>query len=176
MTCRFTTNGLSLTSANSFCKFISDYLYDTFKIKTQVSLEKTDLETLFVLKNKSIPSLCDFLTLEFSELILFDGRYYVGKGPIDEYIAASSGINITFFNWYIFSTEDVVLSRDDPRYQNLYFVSSVTDSVLDYIKSISGKFVFKGETGIVFSANIKDSYYSKKENLTDLYQTWVRNL
>jgi len=175
MSCKFTTNGLSLSSAQSFCKFISDCLYDTFKIKTDVSLEKGKNGMFFVLKNKNIKSLCDFLTLEFSDLILFDGRYYVGKGPRDEYVAKINGYDITFFNWYIFCTEDVVLRSEDS--DNTYTIySSDIKLAREYVNSLSGNFIFSGESGIVFSANLTDPYYSKKIDQTDSYQKWIRNL
>jgi hypothetical protein len=182
MECKFSTNGLSLASAQSFCKFISDYLYDTFRIKGKVNLERTNIETLFNVQSRKIPNMCEFFTLEFSDLILFDKKYYIGKGPKDEYIAKALGYNIFFFNWYIFVTEDITLPRNNEEYKDLYYINNSNKSVEDYIKFISGKILFKGETGIVFS--IKDKQNSNsidKNNIlretddqTDNYQTWVR--
>lgn len=175
MTCRFSTNGLSHQSARSFCKFISDYLYDTLRVRTKVVLERTDTETLFNISGRLPPNMCDSLTLEFSELILFDGRYYIGKGPKDEYIAQNLGLNLSFFNWYIFSTEDIILPRSEDQYKELFYIYGVRESVTEYIKFVSGKFIFKGQTGIVYTRKEKDEKFIT-ENETDKYQSWIRTL
>ena len=180
MTCRFSTNGLSLESSRSFCKFISDYLYDILRTRVKVTLERTDTETLFNVLGRLPPNMCDSLTLEFSELILFDGRYYIGKGPKDEYIAQNLGLNLSFFNWYIFATEDIVLPRNEDQYKELFYIYGIRPSVMDYIEFISGKFVFRGQTGIVYKKNSerKDKENDKFmiEDETDRYQSWIRTL
>ena len=174
MACRFSTNGLSLQSSRSFCKFISEYLYDILRVRTKVVLERTETETLFNISGRLPSNMCDLLTLEFSELILFDGRYYIGKGPKDEYIAQNLGLNLSFFNWYIFATEDVVLPRNDERYKELFHVYGTRPSVMNYIKFVSGEFVFRGQTGIVYQKEKLDKFMI--DNETDRYQSWIRTL
>lgn len=169
MNCRFSTNGLSLASARSFCKFISEYLYDFFRIRADVFLERTEIETLFVIRAKEAPNLCEFLALEFSELILFDGYYYLGKGPLDEYMASCLGISLMFFNSYLFGKSEQVLFLPESLPSKLFIIRSTQKSVSNYIESRKGKVIFVGNCGVVFSG-IFDSF-----DVTEAYQTWIRN-
>jgi hypothetical protein len=175
MSCHIRLNGLSIESARSFCCFIRDYLYNTFCLSVNVTLEHDEI-TYFHLTviNGKLPVPCKlfepWLEMEFANLFLLDRRYYIGKGPMVEFICIENGLETYYFNDYIFADSELNVETLMSEYRDKnYYCVSHAPFIFDFLDEKHAIVKARVHTGIVFTAN-----EFANGNWNDEFQTWCR--
>lgn len=155
---------------SSLRQLIKDYLFDNFNLNVDVSLKVLNRRNHWFLADIHEDDLYSFLLSEFSILKTFNGFYYVGNTPFDEYLCRDFQMRI--FDRYICADQkfDSIGGQTQLIENGMHYLTALTVDA-SFIKEIGARSIITLQTGTLF---LTDGLYTLPTCCDFVYQTFLR--